>query len=297
MNKNINLNLYRVFYEVAKHNSISAAAKNIYLSQPAISKSIKNLEAELEVVLFYRTLNGIVLTEKGQELFEIVELAFNKFREAEKKMNENKNLEKGSLTIGVRSHIASFYLIDKVVNFHKKYNKLNIDIISRPSSELLKLLENNELDFILDFVSDKDRLDYFDVKKLEKFSHCFVCLPNLDYLPKKKIYDFRDLETLPLILPVPHSSPRQYLDFLAKSKKVVFSNVLSIETSELIHSMVKKGLGVGYILREIVKTEIETGELKEIKMNEKLPEVSLNLIYKEKILTEASRKFIDEYLN
>lgn len=296
MDKNINLNLYRVFYEVAKHNSISAAAKSIYLSQPAISKSIKNLESELGVMLFYRTLNGINLTEKGKELYEIVEGAFNKFREAEKKMKQDKNLEVGSLTIGVRSHIASFYLMDKVVDFHKKYNKLNIVIINRPSSELLKLLENNELDFILDFISDKDKLDYFDVKKLETFSHCFVCLSELDYKLNREICSLKDLEFLPLILPVSFSSPRQNLDFLAVNSKVEFKNVLSIETSELIYSMVKRGLGIGYILREMVKTEIEKGEFKEIEVIEELPDVSLNLIYKEKKLTEASRRFIDEYL-
>lgn len=297
MNKNINLNLYRVFYEVAKHSSISAAAKNIYLSQPAISKSIKNLETELGVILFYRTLNGIILTEKGKELFEIVEFAFNKFREAEKKMIQDKNMEFGSLSIGVRSHIASFYLMDKVVEFHKKYNKINIVIVNRPSSELLKLLENNEIDLILDFVSDKDNLDYFDVRKLETFSHCFVCSSELNYNLNVDVYKLKDLENLPLILPVSHSSPRQNLEILAMNKKVVFSNVLSIENSELIYSMVKRGLGVGYILREMVKNDIENGELREIKLTEDLPKVSLNLIYKEKVLTETSRRFIDEYLS
>lgn len=296
MDKNINLNLYRIFYEVAKYSSISAASKNMYLSQPAISKSIKSLEDIMGVVLFYRTLNGIILTEKGKELYKIVEVAFNKFREAEKKMKQSKDLETGSLSIGVRSHIASFYLMDKVINFHNKYSKLNIVIISRPSSELLKLLENNEIDFILDFVSEKDNLDYFKVKKLGEFPYCFVVLPHLEYILDKEEFNLKDLEKLPLILPVLHSTPRQYLESLANSNGVVFSNVLSIETSELIYSMVKKGLGVGYILREMVKTEIETGELKEIKFFEKLPVSSLNLIYKEKVLTEASRRFIDEYL-
>ena len=150
MDKNINLNLYRIFYEVAKYSSISAASKNMYLSQPAISKSIKSLEDIMGVVLFYRTLNGIILTEKGKELYKIVEVAFNKFREAEKKMKQSKDLEIGSLSIGVRSHIATFYLMDKIIDFHNKYSKLNIVIISRPSSELLKLLENNEIDFSFD---------------------------------------------------------------------------------------------------------------------------------------------------
>lgn len=296
MNGNINLNLYRIFYEVAKHNSISDAAKNMYLSQPAISKSIKNLEKELEVMLFYRTLNGIVLTEKGKELFNLVEKAFNNFREAEKKMKQNKNLEKGSLAIGVRSHIASFYLMDKVVDFHNKYDKIDIVIVNRASSDLLKMLDNNELDFILDTTSEKDNLDGYTVEPLEEFSHCFVMLSDSNYLKNSKSYHLKDLEELPLILPVSLSTPRQYLECLAKDNKVKFTNVLSIETSELIYSMVRKGLGVGYILYDMVKKDIDDGILKQIKIKEKLPNISLSLIYKEKSLTEAPRKFIQDYL-
>ena len=297
MNRDLNLNLYKIFYEVAKNKSISATSKNMYISQPAISKAIKNLETDLGVVLFYRTLNGTVLTDKGQELFNYVEEAFNNFRIAEKKMNENKNLEKGSLSVGVPSHIASFYLMDKIVEFHKKYSKIDITVVNRPSSELLKLLENNEIDFVVDTMSFKDELDCFNVKKLRTFSHCFVTLKDVNYLEEKDIYSLKELKDLPLILPVFHSSHRQHLNALAKENNVNFENVLSIETSELIYSMVKKGLGIGYILYDMVKDDINKGTLKEIKVKEKLPEVSLNLVYKEKNLTAAPLKFINEFLD
>ncbi len=296
MDKNINLNLYRIFYETAQYHSISDAAKSMYLSQPAISKAIKNLENELNVMLFYRTLNGIILTDKGKELYELVEDALGNFRQAEKRMLENKNLEKGSLSIGVRSNVASFYLLDKIASFHKKYNKIDIVIIDRPSSELLRMLSNNEIDFVLDSVSVKDELDGFDVKPLDTFTHTFIVLPELNVLPYKEKYHLKELENLPLILPVSHSSHRQYLNNLAQDNNTSFNNVLSIETSELIYSMVKKGLGIGYILRDMVKSDIESGKLREIKIYEELPDISLNLICKQRNLTEAPRRFIDEYL-
>ena len=297
MNRDLNLNLYKIFYEVAKNKSISAASKNMYISQPAISKAIKNLETDLGVVLFYRTLNGTVLTEKGQELFDYVEEAFNNFRIAEKKMNENKNLEKGSLSVGVPSHIASFYLMEKIMDFHEKYSKIDITVVNRPSRELLKLLENNEIDFVVDTMSFKDELECFNVKNLTTFSHCFVTLNDERFLKDKDVYSLKDLKDIPLILPVFHSSHRQHLNALAKENNVELENVLSIETSELIYSMIKKGLGVGYILYDMVKNDIEKGVLKEIKVKEHLPEVPLNLIYREKNLTEAPLKFINEFLN
>lgn len=293
MNRNINLNLYKIFYEVAKYNSISAASKNMYLSQPAISKAIKNLESELDVILFYRTLNGIILTEKGKELFLLVEQGLNSFRLAEKKMEENVKLQKGSLSIGVRSHVASFYLMDMIAEFHKKYNKIDITIISRPSAELLKLLANNEIDFVIDSVSEKDELDGFSLEHLETLSHCFVALPDFD---DKNIQSLKDLEEVPLILPVAHSSHRQYLNTLLLKANVIFKNVISIETSELIYDMVKRGLGIGYILRDMVKNDLDKKSLIEIKVEEALPKISLKLIYKEKNLTESSRKFIKDYL-
>ena len=296
MDKNLNLNLYRVFYEVTKYSSISAAAKSMYLSQPAISKSIKNLETELGITLFDRALNGIVLTEKGKELFTYVEEAFNSIRLAEKKMLENKNLEKGTLAIGIRSHIASFYLVDKVIEFHNKYPKIEITIINRPSNELLKLLNNNRIDFIIDISSYKDELDSYDVKDLNDLEHCFVTLNNENILPDKTEYTLSDLKNVPLILPVNHSSHRKILNQFAKDNNIRFQNVLSVETSELIYDFVKRGEGVGYILKDMVIKDVESGLLKIIDIKEHLPKASLKLICLEKRLTEASHKFISDYL-
>lgn len=264
----------------------------MYLSQPAISKAIKKLEKELGVMLFYRTLNGIILTEKGKELFLIVEQGLSSFRLAEKKMEENIKLQKGSLSVGIRSHIASFYLIDKITEFHKKYNNIDITIINRSTAELLNMLTNNEIDFVIDSISEKDELDGFLLENLETLSHCFIGLPGIN----NDIQELKDLESMPLILPVAHSSHRQHLNTLLLKANVTFKNVISVETSELIHDMVMKGLGIGYILRDIVKGDLGNNKLIEVKVKEELPKISLKLIYKEKNLTEASRKFIEDYL-
>ena len=117
MKNNINLNLYKTFYEVAKCGSISLAAKKTFMSQPAISKSIKKLEEELGTPLFYRTLNGSELTEKGQALFFYVEEAFNNFLMGERVMFEEDNLQNGKLSIGVPSQIGSFFLFQNIAEF------------------------------------------------------------------------------------------------------------------------------------------------------------------------------------
>ena len=147
---NINLNLYKNFYEVAKSGSITKAAENSYISQSAISKSIKKLESELNVQLFYRETNGVRLTDKGKELLYFVEKSYNNLLIAERNMIEEENLERGKLSIGMPSNVGAFFLFDKIIDFHKKYPNIEITIITGGTAKLLGLLDTHQVDFVID---------------------------------------------------------------------------------------------------------------------------------------------------
>ena len=291
-NSNLNLNLYKIFYDVAQYGSVSTASKNLMISQPAISRSIKKLEEDLIVTLFDRTLNGMVLTEKGKELLGYVEEACNSLRIGERTMMETNNLVKGKLSIGVPSHIASFYIFDKIKKFHKDYPQIEISIISRCTAELIKLLENHEIDFVIDTSPIVGNEKELNIEELINVDHCFVCLSDDSY----KAECLKDLEDYPLILPVAITSHRKRLNEIALENNVNFKNVLSIETSEMIHEAVLQGVGVGYILRDVVKNDIETGKVKVLDIKEKLPYVTVNLVYIDKYLMKAPKEFIDNYL-
>lgn len=291
-NSSLNLNLYKIFYDVAQYGSVSTASKNLMISQPAISRSIKKLEEDLNVTLFYRTLNGMVLTEKGKELLNYVEDACNSLRIGERTMMESNNLIKGKLSIGVPSHIASFYIFDKIRKFHDDYPDIEISIISRCTAELIKLLESHEIDIVIDTSPINGNEKELHIEELINVSHCFVKRKD-DPTTAKSI---KDLENTQLILPVPRSSHRKRLNELAIEHGVVFKNILSIENSEMIHESVLQGLGVGYILKSIVKKNIDEGILEEIEVEEELPYVTVNLVYIDKYLTNAPKEFIDKYL-
>lgn len=291
-NSNLNLNLYKIFYDVAQYGSVSTASKNLMISQPAISRSIKKLEEDLNVTLFYRTLNGMVLTEKGKELLGYVEDACNSLRIGERTMMETNNLIKGKLSIGVPSHIASFYLFDKIRKFHKDYPNIEISIISRCTAELVKLLENHEIDFVIDTSPICGNEKELHIEELIHCNHCFVALSDEDY----DVKCLKDLENLPLILPVTRSSHRKRLHEVALENNVTFKNVLSIETSEMIEESVLQGNGIGYILEDVVKKEIDKGTLKKLPIKESLPFVTVNLVYIDKYLMSAPKEFIDKYL-
>lgn len=146
---NINLNLYKVFYEVSKYGSFSKTAQFTYTTQSAVSKSKKKLEEELETQLFYRNPRGIELTEEGKELLFYIEKAYGNLLTAERIMLEKENLEKGKLNIGLPSYISSFFFFDKIVDFYNKYPNIEITLMNGSREYLLGLLDKHQIDFII----------------------------------------------------------------------------------------------------------------------------------------------------
>lgn len=292
----INLNLYKIFYEVALSESISNAAKKLFITQSAVSKAIKKLEEELNAELFYRNSKGVKLTEKGQELIFYVEEAFNNLITAERTMIESKTLNKGKISIGVPSQIGSFYIFEDITNFHKKYPNIEITIISKTTTQLLKLLERHEIDFIIDTSPINVKMDSMIIKPLLEVKNCFV-VKNDTSISIEKIKSIKDLSNYPLVLPIKGTNNRKQLDKIFEKNNVELNNVINIHTSEMIVGSIKKDLGIGYIIYDVVKDNIKNGEFKIVKIKENLPKVTINLVFIEKYLTIAPRYFIENYLN
>ena len=292
---NINLNLYKTFYEVAKYGSISETAKNTYSSQPAISKSIKKLESDLNVKLFYRTINGVELTEKGKELLFYVEKSYNNLAIAERKLIETSNLERGKLSIGMPSNIGTFFVFDHIIDFHKRYPNIEITIITGTTTTLLNDLESHKVDFIIDTSPINTSNSDIIIKKLEKVNYRFIGKSN-GVVDIDSIKSLKDLENIPLILPVPNTTNRNELDTLLLENNININNVINIYTSEMIISAIKNDLGIGYIIENVVEKELNSGEFKIVNIKETLPTSTINLVYNENYLTESSIKFINDYI-
>lgn len=289
---NINLNLYKTFYDVANYGSISKAAEHTFTSQPAISKSIKKLEEELGVQLFYRTLSGVELTDKGKELLYFVEKSYSNLIIAERTMLETETLERGKLSIGMPSNIGSFFLFDKIIDFHKKYPNIEITIITGSTSNLVNLLDSHKVDFIIDTSPINVKLtDGMKVTKLDEVNYCFVSKRKKE---NSKIKKLDDLKNKQLILPIPGTSNRNDLDELLSNNNINIENVINIHTSEMIISAVKKDLGIGYIISNLVSND---KDLEVLNIKEKLPTVEINIIFDKNFLTTAPKKFIEEYID
>lgn len=292
MNFNFDLNLYKVFYMVAKNNSFSKAAEELLVTQPSVSYSIKQLEERLEIKLFQRNHKGIKITSEGKEVLKYVEKSYKDITVGEKALYENRNLKSGKISIGVQSHIGRFFLFPYLEKFHKKYPKIEMNISSRNTAELIKLLEDNDIDFVIDTSPIETKYNNIITEPLMELEHCFVV--SSTYKIERKTLQIQELKNYSLILPVERSTQRKQLVKELRKKDIELIPFMTIETTEMLIDAVKKNMGIGYVMKKAVENELKNGELYEIKVDIELPKLLLNLVYIENDLTYIPNFFIKE---
>lgn len=283
---NMNLNLYRVFYTVAKTKSFSESSRVLHISQPAISKHIQNLEYELNTLLFYRTNRGIELTPEATALLVYVEKAYNYLMLGERELQEGKELTKGKVSIGIQPYLSIYYLNDQIKSFMKTHPNITINMSNHDELVLFELLQQHTLDLLImpgEYKSTKD------LKALELFKveYCFA------YTQNKFNIEKATLDTLskePLLLPVKNSKSRTALEKVLSTQSIIVNPTMELETSEMMLNYIKEGIGIGYIPKRIAIQE----NLTIIELEEKLPETPITLIYSDETLTNSSKEFIEE---
>lgn len=141
-----NLNHYRIFYEVAKSGNISKAADALYISQPAVSKSISRLEQSLNHTLFLRSKKGVKLTEEGSTLFEYLRQAFDSIDTAERTLQRMGQFGIGQLRIGVSTSLCKHILLSYLQDFIRENPHVKISIECNPTFETIQLLKQDKID-------------------------------------------------------------------------------------------------------------------------------------------------------
>ena len=174
MISDINLNLYRVFYICAGCSSFVEASEKLCVSQPAVSKQIKNLESILETKLFFRENSRLILTSDGKQLYHYIEKSFNYMMAGEKLIKENNNMDYGTIVIGSPAHIASFYLLQFIEKYRKKHPHVFIRIINGSTSELLAGLQNHNIDFVIDSSPIELKNKEMKIEPLLSFDTCLI---------------------------------------------------------------------------------------------------------------------------
>ena len=290
---NIDLNMYKTFYTVAKCGGILKASQILYISQPAISISIKKLEDSLGVQLFKRNNKGVQLTDIGEKLLFFVETALNTLNMAEKRIKEDQHLINGEVRIGVPTHIGIFLVNDWIQEFRRIYPGVKFFIENKSTQDLLNMLQKKEIDIIIDSapiycVSQDIRVD-----KLQDFEMCFVASEKYKKLAQNSL-NFQVLNKYPLLLPAKRTSIRSSLEETVKKENadVVLDPTIEVSTTEVMYDLVKRGIGIGYFAKMSVLNDLINNELYEIKVNALLPKTEICVAYILEFLTNANITFI-----
>ena len=289
----VNLNSLRTFLYVATSNSFLDASNKLVVSQPAISKSIKNLEEQLNTSLFFRGNKGICLTPNGEILLKYVKDVFNTLQAAERMLIKENDTKSGTLVIGAQSHIVRYYLLSKLSKFKKENPLVSIKIIDLSTRDLLEALEKHAVDFVIDSSPIETIYNNTIVKPVAYLDTCFIKSNKND----DKIDNIKDLEKQNIILPLERSSLRKTLERELEEKNTHLVPTIEYETEELIIESVRNDMGVGYVVKNAVDYLVDEKLIDIIDLKMPLPKVEINLIYVESYLTNIANMFIKNYIN
>ncbi len=288
---NINYNLYKSFLVVYETKNISRAADLLYISQPAVSHNIKELEKQLGIQLFYKKANGMSSTNEADILYKYISSAFNSIWKGELTISDMAGLKTGVVKIGSPSYLAVLYLSDLITDFRKKYPNIKIEIVSKSMPDLIAMLQTQNIDIVIDcspIPTDKSKTE---VKYLTSFAHCFV---TTDKYYTNKPVGIEALNTLPLIICSQNSEEIRLLKNAMSEIKI--NPVIESWTTETLVKLVKDGNGVGYVQEAYVKDELEKGTLKKLNISFTPPKLDIYCGYISDTLAYAPKKFIDHVL-
>ena len=287
----IKLDLYKIFCEVAKLGSFSKAAKSLYMTQPAVSQAIMQLESELEIRLFTRTPRGVVLTNEGEILFEYANSAINLINVGEKKIIESKNLMAGELRIGVGDTISRYFLLPFLEEFHSKYPKIKLKVINRTTLELTDLLKSGEVDMAICNLPVKDST--LEIMELMDIHDIFVC--GEKYKDRASIpLSFNEIADLPLILLEPKSNSRLYVEKYIQSKGVKIEPEIELGSHDLLLEFARINLGISCVVKEFSKEYLKNKLIYEVKLSEEIPKRAIGVCFLKTVsLSPAATKFVE----
>ena len=287
---NIDFNAYKTFYAVAVFESFSKAAEELCISQPSVSYSIKKLEEELDVKLFIRLSKGIKLTDEGEKLKFYIENAFNNIATGYKALKENTQELTGEISIGIHSNIGTFLLPKYIKKFLKLHPNVKISIFNSTTNEMKEMFKNRKLDILILHYPIFANEEKFEEIKLFSCDSCFFGIKKFydDYIVSKAE---KLLIEYPLLLPLKGFITSNALDKIFKKNNMILSSNVYLYTTEMIVSLAKEGIGIGWALKDCIQQEIENGIFYELPLEFEMPKIEFSLAYSEKYINKTALNF------
>ena len=287
----INYELYKVFYHVASTLSFSEASKQLFISQSAVSQSIKVLEKKLNQTLFIRSTKRVQLTPEGEILLEHIEPAMNLIKKGENQLLEANTLNGGQLRIGASDTICRYFLVPFLNEFHKMYPNIHIKVTNRTSIECARLLDNGQVDFIITNYPNSGLSNTQNIQVIHDFSDVFVA--NETYFPlKDRMITLKELQSYPILMLDRKSTTSEFLHSMFQKHQLDLVPEIELSSNDLLIDLAKIGLGIAFVPDFCIPQQEENFFI--LNLEETLPKRQLVVVHNETLpISQAARQFIE----
>lgn len=289
-----NLNQYKIFYAVASAGSISKASENLYISQPAVSKSVSKLESSLGVTLLKRVSRGISLTEEGKALYEQLGIAFSAIEAGERKIKTIHGLGVGKIRIGVSASLCRYILLPYLKGFIEDNPHIRVTIDCRSSAQTTALLAQGKIDAAVAVKSDIISEENFIA--LGELEDIFVATPTyIDNLKMRTGADISDtyslLSSADLMLLDEKNVTRIFVDEYLRSCGIEPNNYLEVTNMDLLIEFAKIGMGIACVIRQVASDGLKSGSIIEIPLEKPMKRRTVGIVFaKDKFSSAAAEK-------
>lgn len=299
---NQNLSSYYVFYMVAKTGNISAASKELFISQPAVSKSITKLEANLNTKLLIRSSRGVTLTNEGKILYARLQEAFHAIELGEEQLKYENKLEIEHLTIGVSTTLCKYVLLPYLKEFVRRNPHIRISICCQSTYQTLEALKEGSIDIGL--VGEPDSDFPFIFSRMHAIEDIFVTTQSyLDNLMIRTGVDYQSLsdkreffKDTTLMLMDKENLSRRFVDQYITANEIQAANLIEVSTMDLLIEFATIGIGIACVIKNFVEKELKNGTLIEIPLPFTIPKRNIGLIYpKKQYKNPALETFLNFY--
>ena len=291
---NSNFEYYKIFYYVAKYGNLTRAANVMRTSQPAITRTIHNLENELGCRFFIRSKKGVELTPEGKMFYDYVSAGCAQFFKGENELSSMVSLENGTIYISATETALHCYLFQAMEEFNKKYTNVHFKILNNSTKESIQALKEGKVDLAV--VSAPFHIAKpLKIMKVCTYHNVLIGGKKFEHLGGRNI-SLKELSQYPWVSLTSDSITRNFLNEYFENHGLVFAPDVELATTDMILPAVRHNLGIGFIPEEFASADMKAGEVFEIKMEEKLPEKDITLIYDSEYPRSIASKAFQKYL-
>jgi LysR family transcriptional regulator, cyn operon transcriptional activator len=288
-----NLEWYRVFYFTAKAGSLSKAAEELFITQPAVTHAIKQLEAKLGGQLFFRTSKGVKLTAEGEVLFTYIEQAYHFISNGERKIAEMHQLTEGDIKIGAGDTLCRHYLLPHLKTFHEAYPKIKIQVTNRTTPETITLLKEGKIDIGLVNLPISD--NKMNIQETIRVEDCFIAGLKYKHLAETPIA-LEQLINYPIILLEKGSSTRAYIDGFVEEQGLTMIPEIELGSMDLLLAFARDGFGIACVIKDFITQELSSDSIYEIELEKPIPPRNIGIVTLKGTPLSAAAKHLFEIL-